>query len=385
MEKMKEIEDLIISLFQGDGTEEDRLRLDDWLRQNEAHKTRYREIVNSYLHLRWSREEQLIDDEKSLQRIMGSLKKRKRSLWWVAAAASVVVIVCSVFILRYRSSDKAGELFPADISPIRAQAKLILSNGQNFYLSDQGESLLESDGSMLKIIPQQGLVYSADSAREKMETLYNTIEVPKGGEYFVVLSDGTEVWLNADTRLTFPVSFTGQVSREISLSGEAYIKVKKDSKPFRLTSGEYSLRVYGTEFNINTYNPQRIELALVEGSVGYCPNRRSPESVLAPNQLGVSNSITGETEITDTNIHPYIAWINKDMVFRNETLESIMEKISRWYDVEIFYQHEAVKSYRFIGDLPRYSELQDVFYFLEKASNARFKLKNRTVIVSETK
>lgn len=187
------------------------------------------------------------------------------------------------------------------------------------------------------------LFYDGAQVIESKKTLYNKIIVPRGGEFFLTLSDGTEVWLNADSELEYPVNFVAD-ERAVKLRGEAYFKVKKDTtKPFRVTSGEYRLQVYGTEFNMNTYHQEEIQVVLVQGAVGFRANLSTPELRLKPNQLGVANELTGKTEIKEVDVYPYIAWKNQDVVFMNERLESIMEKIERWYDVNVFFQNDSLK------------------------------------------
>ena len=206
--------------------------------------------------------------------------------------------------------------------------------------------------------------------------------MPRGGEFFVILADGTEVWLNADSELEYPVKFTAD-KREVRLKGEAYFSVKKDTKkPFMVRSGEYQLKVYGTEFNLNTYKNNEIQAVLVKGSVGFKANRTAGEVRLKPNQLGVANEATGKAEVKEVDVYPYIAWKSQDVVFVNERLESIMEKAARWYDVNVFFQNESLKDLRFFGNMQRYADIQELLFFLENTSDARFSVKDRTVIVS---
>ena len=123
-------------------------------------------------------------------------------------------------------------------------------------------------------------------------------------------------------------------------------------------------------------------MVLVNGSVGFRANALTPERRLKPNQLGEANEITGEVEIKDVDVYSYIAWKNQDVVFVNERLESIMEKIERWYDVSVFFQNDSLKDVRFYGNVQRYADIQELLFFLEKTSDVRFSVKDRTIIVS---
>ena len=262
------------------------------------------------------------------------------------------------------------------------QAKLILSTGKEIDLTKNIGYIQEQDGFVVALDSNKMLVYDGVQVIESKKTIYNKIIVPRGGEFFLTLSDGTEVWLNADSELEYPVNFVSD-ERAVKLRGEAYFKVKRDTtKPFRVTSGKYRLQVYGTEFNMNTYHQEEIQVVLVQGAVGFRANLSTPELRLKPNQLGVANELTGKTEIKEVDIYPYIAWKNQDVVFVNERLESIMEKIERWYDVNVFFQNDSLKDVRLYGNIQRYTDIQDLLFFLEKTSGARFGIKDRTIIIN---
>ena len=123
-------------------------------------------------------------------------------------------------------------------------------------------------------------------------------------------------------------------------------------------------------------------MVLVNGAVGFRANALTPERRLKPNQLGEANEITGEVEIKDVDVYSYIAWKNQDVVLVNERLESIMEKIERWYDVSVFFQNDSLKDVRFYGNVQRYADIRDLLFFLEKTSDVHFSVKDRTIIVS---
>lgn len=149
---------------------------------------------------------------------------------------------------------------------------------------------------------------------------------------------------------------------------------KENTRPFCVRSGEYCLKVYGTEFNLNTYDEENIEAVLVKGSVGFQANEAAPEKRLKVNQLGVANSKAGTSVIQDVDVTSYIAWKNHDLIFVNEELESIMKKVSRWYDVNIIFEDEVSKAVRFNGNIPKYAELEKLLYVMEKTSDVRFRI-----------
>ena len=209
----------------------------------------------------------------------------------------------------------------------------------------------------------------------------NRVEVPRGGEFSLVLEDGTQVWLNAESELRYPIHFMGK-ERVVYLKGEAYFNVVKNSDAaFLVQVDEFTVKVYGTEFNVNAYEADRVETVLTQGSVSMrCGDE---EVMLKPNQKGAYFKSDGAMRVEDVNVLSYVAWKNGDFIFKDESLESIMNKLARWYDLDVFYQNKELKEIRLSGNLKRYKDVQDLFNAFEKISEARIKVDGRTVVVSK--
>ena len=388
MEKTKldhETEDWLIAFLSGelDEREEENVRV--WLEASPENRNAYESLMKDYLRIRWVQEDVHIGEEQAKKIIFSSLKK-KRNLtpyYGVAASIAVLLIVTLFFFIREDKQIVSEKLVTSEIKPIQSKAILVLSTGEQIQLTKSTQKIQEQDGSVLKIDSVMGVQYDSLSTKRAEKPIYNKIVVPRGGEYFVTLSEGTKVWLDADSELEYPVFFSGDF-REVKLKGNAYFCVtKKNDKPFVVRAGEFSLKVYGTEFNVNAYDLQNIETVLVNGSIGFKANESTPERMMEPNELAVSDSRTGLSEIHQVDIYPYIAWKNQNIVFVNERLESIMEKMARWYDVTVFFQDESLKDLRFDCNMRRYTDIRDLFFFLEKTSNARFALNGRTVVISK--
>ena len=388
MEKTKldhETEDWLIAFLSGelDEREEENVRV--WLEASQENRNAYESLMKDYLRIRWVQENVQIREEQAKKIIFSSLKK-KRNLtpyYGVAASIAVLLIVTLFFFIREDKQVVSEKLVVSEIKPIQSKAILVLSTGEQIQLTKSTQKIQEQDGSVLKIDSVMGVQYDSLSTKRAEKPIYNKIVVPRGGEYFVTLSEGTKVWLDADSELEYPVFFSGDF-REVKLKGNAYFCVtKKNDKPFVVRAGEFSLKVYGTEFNVNAYDLQNIETVLVNGSIGFKANESTPERMMEPNELAVSDSRTGLSEIHQVDIYPYIAWKNQNIVFVNERLESIMEKMARWYDVTVFFQDESLKDLRFDCNMRRYTDIRDLFFFLEKTSNARFALNGRTVVISK--
>ena len=388
MEKTKldhETEDWLIAFLSGelDEREEENVRV--WLEASPENRNAYESLMKDYLRIRWVQENVHIREEQAKKIIFSSLKKKRNltSYYGVAASIAVLLMVTLFFFIREDKQVVFEKLVVSEIKPIQSKAMLVLSTGEQIQLTKSAQKIQEQDGSVLKIDSVMGVQYDALSTKRVEKLIYNKIVVPRGGEYFVTLSEGTKVWLDADSELEYPVFFSGDF-REVKLKGNAYFCVtKKNDKPFVVRAGEFSLKVYGTEFNVNAYDLQNIETVLVNGSIGFKANISTPERMMEPNELAVSDSRTGLSEIHQVDIYPYIAWKNQNIVFVNERLESIMEKMARWYDVTVFFQDESLKDLRFDGNMRRYADIRDLFFFLEKTSNARFTLNGRTVVISK--
>ena len=390
MEKKKldqETEDWLIAFFSGELDKEGEKNVGKWIEESEDHREAYESLMRDYLQIRWIQENHHIRQERARKIIFSSLKKKRnfRIYYGVAASIAVLLVLTALLFTREKKGVSPVAIAKTEIEPVKSQATLILSTGEKILLSNSNQKIQERNGSTLKVDSIIGIQYDSLAGAEKKESVYNKIIVPRGGEYFVTLSEGTKIWLDADSELEYPVPFSGN-SREVNLKGNAYFSVtKNEDKPFVVRVGEYSLRVYGTEFNVNAYDLRRIETVLVKGSIGFHANIATPERMMKPNELAISDTRTGQSEIRQVDVYPYIAWKNQDIVFMNERLEPIMEKIARWYDVVIFFQNESLKDLRFDCNMQRYANLTDLLLFMEKTSDARFSLNGRTVVVNSKK
>ena len=322
-------------------------------------------------------------DGREAYRKFKILKKNARKTfrigWWVSTAVSIVVL-CIIGWWMNNKPEQINKVEPVVaevICPGQSCAVITLADGKQVSLEENIQELEESDGTILR--SESGtLVYKANLYNETAEVMYNTVTIPRGGEYCLELADGTKVWLNAETELRFPVNFSDK-TRDVYLKGEAYFEVSKNKeKPFLVQVDDMSVKVYGTEFNVNTYN--KIETVLVTGSVGM--NQGGKEVLLKPNQKGVFDQVSGKITVADVDVLAYVSWKNGDFIFRNESLNSIMDKLSRWYGLEVLYQDAGLQDVRLSGNLKRYKDVRELFVSFEKISDARFKVQGNKVIVS---
>ena len=209
--------------------------------------------------------------------------------------------------------------------------------------------------------------------------------VPPSGEYVVELADGTKVFLNSESRLRYPTAFLG-AERRVELSGEAYFVVAKEERSFIVETRLEEVKVFGTEFNVMAYEDEEFfQTTLVKGSVGVCVKgvNMIDFQKIVPGEQFLLNRQTLETQILSVDVFTYVAWKDGLFVSRNDDLETILRKVSRWFDVEIFYQEPKLKKKRFFGIMKRQANLQEVLDVIEEAGDVHFNVNGRTVVVSE--
>jgi len=260
---------------------------------------------------------------------------------WRIAAAALVFIGCSVFfILAERNNnlktDKEIVLKNVSVQPGRNLAYLTLANGTTVKLDTAKEGEVIALNGPQKTQNNQ-LVYSpANKGDAPTALVFNKLVTPAGGQYKVVLSDGTKVWLDAASKLTYPQRFNDTV-RRVTLEGQAYFEVAhENSRPFRITAGSQEVTVLGTHFNINAYRDEpKIVTTLVQGMVRVTYNHRN--IIIKPGEKAVSDSSQNSLVIKNANLTTELAWINGMIQFQDAPLPEIMRQVSRWYNIKIRY------------------------------------------------
>ncbi|QEM07176.1 FecR family protein [Mucilaginibacter rubeus] len=308
----------------------------------------------------------------------------KLSLRKVIAVAAAILLFLTVGIYIRKVSDKQqmaknGASFNK-ISPGGNKAMLTLANGSKIILETAKKGLLANQrNSTVDKTADGKLVYNASNKQvnnQEPSSEYNTISTPNGGQYQVVLPDGTHVWLNAASSLKFPVAFAGK-ERNVELSGEAYFEVAKNkTMPFRVTVNHSVVEVLGTHFNIMGYTDEKsTNTTLLEGSVKVISGK--DQKLIAPGeQARVNESI----QVSKVNAAQAIEWKNGNFNFAHENIETIMRKVARWYNVSIQYQGPATHE-GFVGTVPRSENITEVLNALELTGLVHFKIVERRVIV----
>ena len=305
---------------------------------------------------------------------------------WMKAAIIIGFLLTGIlgyfFIRQSDSADPVAENYTnqdmPDMPPGGNKAILTLADGSQIVLDSADNGLLAKQGSSAVVKLGNGeLAYNPDIDRNSTRNAYNTISTPRGGMFRVVLSDGTKVWLNAASSLTFPASFTGAV-REVTMTGEGYFEVAPDAaKPFIVKKGETEIRVLGTHFNIKAYDDEeKIQVTLLEGAVEVSDEQASLR--INPGEQAAVHKGTIALRKT-VNLDEVMAWKNGKFYFEKASIKDVMRQISRWYDLDVEYKG-SVSEY-FGGTISKNVDASRVFEMLEFTGDVHFKIEEKKVTV----
>jgi len=300
----------------------------------------------------------------------------------IAAALLVFVYLGTIFFKTEKPKGsvnfaKKKEIKVKDFLPGSVNAVLTLSNGESIKLDSSRNGIIGRNGNANISKSGNGLVISADG--KNLNNILNKITVPRGGKYDITLSDGTRVWLNSSSSLSFPTAFIGK-ERKVLLTGEAYFEVAKNKEmPFKVNvGGKQEVEVLGTHFNITAFaEEQNITTTLLEGAVKISYNKTS--TLIKPGQMAV-NTMQQKLKVLPADLEEVMAWKNDMFIFNNENIVSIMKKISRWYDVDVEYKGD-VSGVNFDGNYSRSKGLKSLLRNIELTDKVRFITEERRVTV----
>ncbi|WP_276090532.1 FecR domain-containing protein [Pedobacter sp. JY14-1] len=304
---------------------------------------------------------------------------------WYPAAAAALLLVAGVFFWQ-RQPKMAGTQtavlknanYDTDIQPGKSAAVLTLASGKKIDLGlSRNGRIADEPGALVSKTADGTVIYSASTKWSGSGTV-NTLSTVRGQQYRVVLPDGSKVWLNSASSITYPTSFSGMQNRAVKLIGEAYFEVAKDrSRPFIVKTSKQEVEVLGTHFNVNSYNDENaVRTTLLEGSVKV--TNEKGQSILKPgHQAAVSG---GAPVISKVNASESVAWKNGDFIFDNERFDSILRQLSRWYNVDI-KGAGMDKDIRFSGTISRSKPISTVLRALELTGQVRFQLEGHTLTV----
>ena len=346
-------------------------------------ETTSKKLEAIYNYLNEMPDEVNIDIEKQKRDFFNKIEDRKTNTLYkyLKYAAVIVVLISSSYFLT-----KENKLIPApavvsetsEILTGTDKATLTLGDGSNVVL-EKGASYkannLTSNG--------EQIIYNATASKKDKVILNNVLTIPRGGQFFITLADGTKVWLNSESQLKYPIAFTGDKPRKVELLyGEAYFEVSPSTAhngtKFIVTTKEQDIVVLGTEFNVKAYKEDHvIATTLVEGKVTIGHN--TVKKQLTPNNQSQFNTLTNEIHIIPIDVRPEIAWKKGLFSFRNKPFKDIMLVISRWYDVDVVFENEETKALTFNGVFNKKLSIEDILEVIENSKEATFEIKDKTI------
>lgn len=319
-------------------------------------------------------------DKRLFHSVIPHFPYRKIMAYTAAIILPLFVIAGFYYMVDLKTTEElAVQFYP--IKPGKSQAILTLASGEIVSLNERKAAvIIDNKGEILAQESENMLVYSHGRKIEKEE--YNKVSVPRGGEFQITLSDGTKVWLNSETELKYPVHFIGK-ERKIFLNGEAFFEVAHDKKkPFIVVSERQNVQVYGTSFNVKDYlDEEFVQTTLAEGSVKVYDRESKLSTFIKPGEQAVLGN--NRLNVRKVDVGQYVSWKEGEFVFKQERLENIMKKISRWYDVEIFYLNQSVKDYHFTAWFKKDRGIDYVIKQLRATNRLDVRIKNRTIIISD--
>lgn len=307
--------------------------------------------------------------------------KKTHLIFRYAAAAAIFVVLSTTYLFKDKLFNTPNETVPTivnteiiDIEPGTNKAILTLGNGSQMTL-EKGKSIQTPNA----ISNGEEITYDSDNI-DAEEVVYNYLTIPRGGQFQVVLEDGTEVWLNSESKLKYPVRFKEGETRKVELIyGEAYFVVSPSTEhqgaKFKVFNNAQEVEVIGTQFNIKAYKDENsISTTLVEGKVNVSIENRKQS--LVPNQQLILNTISNTTLIQDVDVYNEIAWKDGVFSFDEKSLEEIMTVLSRWYDIEVVFKTKSIEKLEFVGILRKNQSIEAILNSIKNFGG----IKNYTII-----
>lgn len=378
-------------------TKEELHKLQEFVAENPGADDLLDELFDEYFNIMDIEEPSEPSSKDMYERIVQELnlndnieepKRQSRLLYWATTAAVLLMVAVYFFLSPLLNQNQNPLLTSAKdenaILPGGARATVILDDGTKISLDSLAvDSTILLNGYAIVKDENGLLTYSLiDGQHKDQQVVYNTIVTPKGGEYKLNLPDGTRIWVNASSKVRYPLNFAKD-SREVQLEGEAYFDVKhiregERDLPFIVFTNGQKLEVLGTTFNINSYGEQ-VETTLVEGAVKLNFKGLAPR-YLAPNEQSSYNEKENAVEVREVDPYYTTAWKNQKFAFDDASMYEVMETIARWYDVEVSYEGDFSES-SFNGTISRYEGFENLLEIIELTGKVKFKVTGRRVVV----
>lgn len=385
-----DIPGLIVKYLLDSISEDEKQILNNWISEKNSNKQLFYKIMQSENYRLWAELAENIDLKTDWENVLSTIeiKKRKKlrlNILKYAAVFLLPVIVASG-IYFYTMHDEPVELLAQvdSIQPGKTKAVLVLGNGKSVDLDTSEDiSILELDGTQIEK-SEGSLNYTKSGASTIVAPIYNTIIIPRGGEYSLVLSDGSRIFLNSMSEFRYPVQFSGN-KREVELTGEAYFEVAKNvSMPFHVKTKGIEIEVLGTSFNVNAYEDNdNIVTTLVEGRVRLNSNETTETFELTPSEQAIYSLANGETKISKVNVSQFTGWKDGKLIFYDSKLEDVMKSLSRWYSFDITYTNAEIREIRTNCNLDKRENIYEFLDIIRTTGKIEINVEKNNITLSK--
>lgn len=375
----------ITDYLSGELTPEERQRFDEWLAEQPEREQVFQRMARTWLRIKWANRWGTPDEQQAYERVAHRLRRHRIRRNARRYAATVLLLLTSgLSLLLNQPEEQPAPVASTLPAPGEARPVLTLGNGRTVVLTDAvrktpvfsgKENICFREAGELEYLPQE----EADTVVE-----YNTLSIPYGCEFSLLLADGSRVWLNASSTLKYPERFAAN-RREVWLDGEAYFEVTPSATaPFIVRTCHMELEVLGTSFNVCAYaGDERTVTTLLTGRISQTFDGVDAPLLLAPSRQSIYSAETHNIVVRPADTEEVMAWKEGKFIARNRPLGEIMEMLAKWYDFKVVYTRPQLKEEKFHLHCPRYTELQEVLATLQSTRGIRFNRHNGTVYVSQ--
>ena len=359
-------------------------KFEEQIRGSLLEKFQSADTDNDYDTNRWNNVLDRIKTEAAFWEPKDHLPKKRYFLQRAGIAASIVFcFAIGGYLFQQRAEQQAkNPKVQYDIAPGKTEATLTLGNGKKIRLSDAENGLLgkEQGVNITKTASGQIVYQITDDGKGSVDI--NTLETAKGQTCRVLLPDGTEIWLNAASSLKYPATFDARSPRRVTLSGEAYFQVTRDSsRPFMVKTANQEVKVLGTHFNVNSYADEpATTTTLISGSV-LVSGLNLDQKILKPGEQSILSE--GSIQVQKADVEEAVAWKNEEFIFSGDDLHTVMRKIERWYNIAVVYEPSAPTNLQLGGFSSRARNISTVLKMIAKTGEVHFRIAGRTVYVSK--
>ncbi|MFK5973382.1 MAG: DUF4974 domain-containing protein [Flavobacteriaceae bacterium] len=376
--------ELIIKKLDNRLSKEESIVFDQWYNESPRHRVYYIKVSKNY-----KKNFEGVDIEKGWSVLEKGIRQNKKKIHWKYLAAASVAILVSLSL--WYNKDKSLQNKEMLHQPIVNQSIEIGSDKATLTLEDGSTIILEKNrGYQDKNLSSDGeqLVYTTKDGSNNAAELriaYNYLTIPRGGEFFLQLSDGTKVWLNSDSKIKYPVAFIEGQSRTVELIyGEAYFDVSPSTNhkgaTFKVNTQMQVVEVLGTVFNIKAYRDEdEIATTLVEGKVTI--ENGGQKKRLSPSEQYIYNSIDKETAIVSVDVYNEISWRKGFFSFKDKSLKEITKVLARWYDIDIIFENHEIEEIKFNGVLRKKQTIERILSIINNTNNIAYEIKDKKVIL----